>query len=318
MSELPPGLPSLDGLFGAPLIGLVISSFLSGFVTLQTFFYYRTYPKDKIYLKVLVGIIWLLDSGHLIAITHFVYFYTVSHWGDITVIPRLPISFGINTLFNALITSLSQTFLIFRAHILHGKRWWITIFLLAVLLMHTGAGLGSSVLVLKINLTIVQIHDYQTIASVWIYGAAIEDAIIAVVLFVSLFKKRTFSKALIDRLILFLVGTGVLTSIVAIIDMSLFLILTENLVCLALMFPLGRLYTNALLSSLNARQPLKAMSHPQQTQSSFLVRMSTTADNIVPMNGAKPTAQQCSTSFDHDIPLRDIESLAPSQKEMST
>ena len=74
---------------------------MSGVVTVQTFTYYRTYPKDRIILKCLVMFLWfvsasqlktilityhesaarLLDLAHLISISQFMYFYTVKHWG---------------------------------------------------------------------------------------------------------------------------------------------------------------------------------------------------------------------------------------------
>lgn len=47
--------PSLPTTLGAVEVGLVISTFLSGIETLQTFNYYRKYPKDSMALKILVS-----------------------------------------------------------------------------------------------------------------------------------------------------------------------------------------------------------------------------------------------------------------------
>ncbi|KIJ25125.1 hypothetical protein M422DRAFT_273946 [Sphaerobolus stellatus SS14] len=76
------GAPPFDlkPLYGPALVGLVLSAFLCGLVTLQTFFYYRNYSKDPTSLKLYVFIIWFLQVVHVIVIFMLVYYYTVLHW----------------------------------------------------------------------------------------------------------------------------------------------------------------------------------------------------------------------------------------------
>jgi hypothetical protein len=50
----PPALPPLDGTLGVIQVGLVLATWLFGIETLQTFNYYREFPKDPIGLKGLV------------------------------------------------------------------------------------------------------------------------------------------------------------------------------------------------------------------------------------------------------------------------
>ncbi|KIJ35208.1 hypothetical protein M422DRAFT_782610 [Sphaerobolus stellatus SS14] len=59
MAEL---LPQIDvkPLYRLTLIGLVATAFMSGLTSLQTFLYYRQYPRDHLILKFFVGIIWMI------------------------------------------------------------------------------------------------------------------------------------------------------------------------------------------------------------------------------------------------------------------
>lgn len=72
-------IPSVELLYGPPAIGLIVASLsvsqfpvvinrvltlpnlsMSGIVTMQAFMYYRNYPNDSTYVKVLVAFVWLV------------------------------------------------------------------------------------------------------------------------------------------------------------------------------------------------------------------------------------------------------------------
>jgi hypothetical protein len=51
---------------GACFIGLMVAIALYGITSLQTYFYYVQYPKDRAGFKALVGTMWILDTLHTI------------------------------------------------------------------------------------------------------------------------------------------------------------------------------------------------------------------------------------------------------------
>ncbi|KAF8526923.1 hypothetical protein BU17DRAFT_61898 [Hysterangium stoloniferum] len=66
---------------GAVFIGVLVGV-LYGILTLQMYSYYQKFPKDPSHLKCLVGVIWVLDTLHTIFVTHMVYTYLVTNFGD--------------------------------------------------------------------------------------------------------------------------------------------------------------------------------------------------------------------------------------------
>jgi len=90
----------------------------------------------------------------------------------------------------------------------------------------------------------------------------VADVLIAAALFYFLRRSRTgFKKSdtMISRLIMFTVSTGFLTSICAIASLVSILVWGQTLIYVAFYFSLGRLYSNSLLATLNARQSIRGL-----------------------------------------------------------
>ncbi|KAI0929141.1 hypothetical protein AcV5_006483 [Taiwanofungus camphoratus] len=67
---------------GAILLGNIVAAIFYGITNMQTYIYYVRNRGDPLALKSLVFILWLLDSVHLAFITHTVYTYTITDFGD--------------------------------------------------------------------------------------------------------------------------------------------------------------------------------------------------------------------------------------------
>jgi hypothetical protein len=90
-------------------------------------------------------------------------------------------------------------------------------------------------------------------------GAA-GDVLIAVALCILLHRSRTGfqrSDTMINKLIVFAVNTGVLTSLCAIASLISITVAGDTFLYIAFFFCLGRLYTNCLLANLNARKKIR-------------------------------------------------------------
>ncbi|TFY79940.1 hypothetical protein EWM64_g4070 [Hericium alpestre] len=97
---------------------------------------------------------------------------------------------------------------------------------------------------------------FQPAVIVWLMSSAVCDVLITSILVFHLRRHKSgFSHTddIVDRVIRLTIQTGLLTSIVAIIDVVLYLGVPKAALHLGFNMPLCKLYTNSLLSSLNAR-----------------------------------------------------------------
>ncbi|KIK65634.1 hypothetical protein GYMLUDRAFT_39128 [Collybiopsis luxurians FD-317 M1] len=101
---------------------------------------------------------------------------------------------------------------------------------------------------------------------------AVSDVAIAAGLFYFLHRSRTgFKKSdtMISKLIMFSVSTGLLTSVCAVASLLSILIWGRTLIYVAFYFSLGRLYSNSLLATLNARRSIRGLTEEQGGEASF-------------------------------------------------
>ncbi|KAJ3837418.1 hypothetical protein F5878DRAFT_662106 [Lentinula raphanica] len=101
---------------------------------------------------------------------------------------------------------------------------------------------------------------------------AVADVLIAAGLFYFLHRSRTgFKKSdtMISKLIMFTVSTGLLTSICAVASLLSILIWGKTLIYVAFYFSLGRLYSNSLLATLNARKSIRGLDDDDGANVSF-------------------------------------------------
>jgi len=94
---------------------------------------------------------------------------------------------------------------------------------------------------------------------IWV-GEAITDTLVTTMLVYDLRTRHPVfynTSRLIDRLIIQVTATGMLTSIYAIMIVICFLSMKDNLIWGGVYFALPRLYSNAMMSSLNARKGIR-------------------------------------------------------------
>lgn len=114
--------------------------------------------------------------------------------------------------------------------------------------------------------------------------AAVADILIAASLCYFLHRSRTgFKKSdtMISRLILFTVSTGMLTSICAVASLISILIWGQTLIYVAFYFSLGRLYSNSVLATLNARNGIRELGEDSDEMSFSLQNFSKSGEGQV-------------------------------------
>ncbi|KAG1847202.1 hypothetical protein DFJ58DRAFT_798423 [Suillus subalutaceus] len=262
--------------FGAGFIGGMVAAILYGITTLQTYLYYVYYPRDTDGLKVLVASIWVIDTLHVSLMCHALYYYLVTSFGDPDNLAigvwSLFISLGLNLLMAVLV----QTYFAFRICYLTRSniRWWLTSFLMLVVLAHFAFGLETVILMFIKK-------EFSALSEITLYAATpfaitavLSDVFIACSLCILLHGNRSpviETNTLVNTLIIYAINRCLLTSVVAVAEVIAFAIIPGSLWFIAIDFVIGKLYANSLLASLNSRSALRGRDHTRDDGTSFRV-----------------------------------------------
>ncbi|KAF7332741.1 ANK-REP-REGION domain-containing protein [Mycena kentingensis (nom. inval.)] len=112
MATLPP--VDMDTSFGALFIGVLFSALFLGLLTVQIYTYFSNFPADSLWLKLLVGFVWLLDAAHLGIVSQSSYHYLVTSWGSPAALFAATTPFDVHMAFVAIPTLLCQSFFLYR------------------------------------------------------------------------------------------------------------------------------------------------------------------------------------------------------------
>ncbi|KAI0049313.1 hypothetical protein FA95DRAFT_890094 [Auriscalpium vulgare] len=236
--------------FGALVVGMMLNLILYGFMFVQCFVYLTTYKRDAIWIKVFVAFLFLADSVDAGFTAATLYDYLVTHFDYLQTATWL---FDTDPALTGIISCSVQLFFAYRVKRLTGYSWIAVIISLLAVGSLCGA-LGSAIAVNWWH-EFVQFQHFKVVVVIWLVCAAVADIMITFVLVFYLKKKRTGFVAtddIINKIVRLTVQTGLLTALVATIDVILFLASTSP-THLLFNLPLSKLYTNSLMSNLNAR-----------------------------------------------------------------
>ncbi|KAK0206186.1 hypothetical protein DFS33DRAFT_1312903, partial [Desarmillaria ectypa] len=287
------------GSLGGRLIDFTVSC-------VQTWYYFNQYPDDVWYIKSLVAIVWLFDSIHQALISHTVYYYVVTNFSNPAELENLVWSILLEVLFNGFIGFLVQSFLTMRVWRLSNEKVPLTAVIAALVLAEFGCSVAFTIQSMKLSTWADLTHMRGLSMTVNVVGA-VSDVLIAASLFYFLHRSRTGfkqSNTMISKLILFSVSTGLMTSICAVASLISILIWGKTLIYVAFYFSLGRLYSNSVLATLNARKDIRGLSeagdtgdltqtHSLNTFRTVLPRFAATAPRQTNISIKIDTTQEC-------------------------
>ncbi|KAH7337102.1 hypothetical protein B0J17DRAFT_666255 [Rhizoctonia solani] len=243
----------LDTSLGAILIGTFLNVWLYGILVTQVALYYSVYKHDATWVKLLVAWLMLLDTLNTIFDMGFVYRYAITLFGNFPAQLHSHWFFHLAPLTTVTIAATAQGFFVWRINRLTGCKWisWGIGLVLAVQFV---AGTATTIGAFKV-VDFTRFGEMKVQISVWLVTSAIADTAITVVLSWYLHSHRTgFSKTdgIITRLVRITVQTGLITTVWALVDLIMYLFV-PNPLHLLFNLPLPKLYSNSLLSTLNAR-----------------------------------------------------------------
>ncbi|EKM82037.1 hypothetical protein AGABI1DRAFT_105410 [Agaricus bisporus var. burnettii JB137-S8] len=209
---------------GPMLIGTLLNVLLFGVMIAQVYIYYTSYRRDRLVLKLFVFTVFLADTVNSVLDIVYIYMCLIVHFGDTDYLKVTNWQFSSAPVLTGIIALMVQLFFAWRIQLL--TRNW---FLVAVVSM---LSLASAICATVITwfVTVVpqfdRFQEFQGVVIGWLSCAAAADILITTILVWHLRMHKTgFKKSdiVVDRIIRMTVQTGLVTSVVAIVDLSLYL-----------------------------------------------------------------------------------------------
>ncbi|KAI0656140.1 hypothetical protein C8Q70DRAFT_1057003 [Cubamyces menziesii] len=251
--------PALDNTYGALLLGSCFGMMLYGLAVHQTYRYLRLYPKDRLWIKLLIAGILLLDTLHTAMCIVAVYYHLVTHYFDPPSLAAGHWSTRILPLVMGLTYVMCQCFYVYRVYQLGSHYGYRLLVLIAVACIICESAFLVATTAEVFRLSLDQFPRFSWLVSATFGCAAVAELFLTGTLIVALLRSRTGFKrtdSTIEILIIYSVNTGLLASIFDLACFIFALILPGNLIYVGLGSVGVKLYANSVLAVLNSRRSL--------------------------------------------------------------
>ncbi|OJA15833.1 hypothetical protein AZE42_04028 [Rhizopogon vesiculosus] len=270
-----------DNTLGALLTGFAVSATAFGMLTIQVYTYYRRFPQDKVAYRVLAALIWSLSLVDQVFIGNGVYFYNVTNFlNPLALIATRPQwSLILQMTLGAVVGAIVKGCFALRVWRFSYKNWWLTGFLFSFIFA-------------------------QFVGSLSLGLGVVTDMCIAAALFIYLQKMHSSyanTESLINKLTIYAVNTGLLTSTFSASTLILFNLMPTNFVFIGFYFVLSKLYAISFLATLNTRKIIRGRGTDREggkTSSFQMVTESMRRSVQIPIQAPMPTIR------DGDWPAR--------------
>ncbi|KAI0742288.1 hypothetical protein C8Q80DRAFT_898664 [Daedaleopsis nitida] len=282
MSAPAPAPPSpLALIAGPPLLGYFFAWGLQGVLSLQTYFYYLYFPKDRLGLKTLVYSMLVVEWVHTGLVTSTAFEVYGNRFGDLDSLTAVHNLWFSSAIMSSVIAGIVQCY--------YARRLWLlsrskplVVLILALALVQTALGLAGGITLHVLNFNASELAIDKVLAAAGYIVATVDDVIIAIAMAYFLLRSKSGIKksdAMLNRLARLMIETGALTSVVSLLTSVMMLHgavsrraiawHVSQLTCPLSEFPkntllfycpalvLPKLYSNTLLMSLNNRAFLR-------------------------------------------------------------
>ncbi|KAH9936183.1 uncharacterized protein B0H18DRAFT_315389 [Fomitopsis serialis] len=246
--------------FGAAFIGFGCSCVLLGTLSSQMYQYFRRYPQDRPFYKALVASLWLLEVVDSIFIACAVYFYVVTNWGNpLVLIMHVQWTLILQVTLGATAGAIVKACFAMRVWRFSNCNIWITTLILFLTFGQLAMACVYTAEAFKVA-KLTKLGDLKLVGTLSLGMGVATDVVTALTLCHYLRNLRTgFSKddSLVNRLTLYAMNTGLLTSAISLTTVILYDIMPENFIFMGFYFVLSKLYANSFLATLNTRRVVR-------------------------------------------------------------
>ncbi|KAJ7739329.1 hypothetical protein B0H16DRAFT_1861822 [Mycena metata] len=241
-------------LFGPLLLGVLLNTLLYGIVLVQVLIYYHRYPSDRPWFRYLVLYLLAVETVDWVADIGVIYEPLILRYGTPEALLVSPVMLRADAILTVLISTTIQCFVAWRLYVVTCSRI-IPVIITLFAIVSFGGGVATTIIV-SLHPNFADFSQFHLEVGIWLVSTTIVDVTLAASLVYSLWTRKTrgtSTDSYINKIIRLTVQTGSITAAAALLDLIFFLVLPETSFNFMLDFPLSKLYTNSLLSTLNAR-----------------------------------------------------------------
>ncbi|KAK7055725.1 MFS domain-containing protein [Favolaschia claudopus] len=252
-AEAPPTPQSLLGPF---YFGVILGTFLYGILVIQAITYYQWSKKDELWLRLFILYLFIVETCSTAISVAMIYEPLVGEYGTGKPTSLFPSLLPFQPFLEAAVFVPVQWFYSWRCSVIM-PNWIVPILICMTSITSAVGAIWTGVIVHRVK-EYIHKPDVNTAALIWSVSAAGADVMITASLIWSLRNRRTTIKRTdeaIDTIIRNTVQTGALTVAFTLLDVILFVALDHSTLNFVFDFGLPKLYSNALLSTLNSRSP---------------------------------------------------------------
>ncbi|KAF8337613.1 uncharacterized protein EI90DRAFT_3119053 [Cantharellus anzutake] len=250
-------IPNINNMLGVILVCLIIAAYLFGMSSSQAYIYYDRFPKDPWSYKLLVGVAWAIDTLHTALISHTVYYYTVTHFGDYSSLTTTPAwTFNVEVGLVPLLALIVQLYFAHRSWSIDRKSWPLALAISALAFIQFGFGVAEVAVSFAKVKSFNGLWNYSWLIIVWLSVGAVADLLVTCSLLYSFYKNKTAfadDDGWVTKILMYGLHTGAFTTFTTILNMIFVAAWTHTLVYAGLTYILGKLYTNTMFYVLNRR-----------------------------------------------------------------
>ncbi|KAK0465910.1 uncharacterized protein EV420DRAFT_1636472 [Desarmillaria tabescens] len=247
--------------FGGVVVSIFISFLLLGAMFLQVYIYFDRYPKDNIWLKVFVIVLFTLDVLNSVFVLMWIYNLLIDNFGNPSHLPKVTDwTATTDPLLGGIMAGMVQGFFAWRIWVLTKNYFYLGVIVLCTLTSFAGS-MATSIICLLIADSV----DWNGLRNemgvpvlVWLIPAALGDLVITVIIATYLQRAKGSIKRtnrILNRITRLTMQNGKSHTLPWPAPRGLMFDCQGGLTIFGVIFILPKLYTNSALSSLNARQP---------------------------------------------------------------
>ncbi|KAH8824027.1 hypothetical protein DL96DRAFT_1818725 [Flagelloscypha sp. PMI_526] len=297
---------AFDLTIGPELVASGLNLYLYGVVSFQYLAYKTTKFNDPIWVRAIVAILFVIDTSQTIAELYIVWFHAVENFTNPSVIIKRIWAGPLISVGTAVSSFLVQGFLISRLWRLTRQHWLCT-FLIFIAFGAALVGIANAVRTYTLT-DITQIAALVPMAIVWLIIQVVIDITIAAVLCRALWPSKTgFTKTntIVNRCIRAAIQSGLLCSLFAIGNLLVFVLRPRTYLYTIFKWPLGRIYSNALLYTLLARKVLAGIAQETADVRESEPNSFAMTSQISPIQVHKETVTESKAANGHGKPSLD-------------
>ncbi|KAG1755401.1 hypothetical protein EDB19DRAFT_2034127 [Suillus lakei] len=249
-------------MIGPIVLGALVNACLFGVLVVQTYVYYANFSNDHRVMKFTVAAIFTSQVAHVICVSATLWKVAVNAYGNPLTLLVFPLGADATVLFTVITGILVESSFAFRLWKL-SKRLPLPLLSLALCLIAQSISLTMAV---KAFTSLAAFVTGQKTLITLALTSRLETTV------VDIFKgcyitSNSFrcndifyrTTSMIDRLVLWTIETGLITSLVAIFIMSFFLAMPQNYIWIGIYATLATVNGNSLFASLNGRLILRSV-----------------------------------------------------------